>query len=53
MCARSLDILNRTVMIGTRPDRKRTDVTKVIKRIKDAAGQVLEPAAQSGSQAGR
>ncbi len=53
MCARSLDILNRTVMISTRPDRKRSEVTKVIRRIRDAARQVLEPAPQSSSQAGQ
>jgi dTDP-4-amino-4,6-dideoxygalactose transaminase len=42
MCARSLDILNRTVMIGTHPDHKRPDVTRIIKRINSAARQVLE-----------
>ena len=41
MCARSLDILSRTVMIGNHPDRKRADVTAVIRRIKSAATQVL------------
>jgi dTDP-4-amino-4,6-dideoxygalactose transaminase len=41
MCARSLDILNRTVMVSTHPDRKRDDVTAQIKRIKSAAAEVL------------
>ncbi len=41
MCARSLDILSRTVVIGNHPDRKRAEVTAVIRRIKSAAGQVL------------
>lgn len=34
MCAASLDILNRTVMIGTHPDNKASDVKAIIKRIK-------------------
>jgi dTDP-4-amino-4,6-dideoxygalactose transaminase len=42
MCARSLDILNRTVMIGTHPDHKRPDVTRIIRRVNSAAKQVLE-----------
>ena len=41
MCARSLDILNRTVMLGNHPDRKAADVAATIKKIKDAAKQVL------------
>jgi dTDP-4-amino-4,6-dideoxygalactose transaminase len=41
MCARSLDILNRTVMIGNHPDRKAKDVGAVIRKVKDAARQVL------------
>jgi hypothetical protein len=41
MCARSLDILNRTVMIGNHPERKSTEVTALIKRIKEAAKAVL------------
>ncbi len=41
MCARSLDILNRTVSISTHPDRKRADVTAQIKRVKAAAKEVL------------
>jgi len=41
MCSRSLDILNRTVMIGTHPDRKRPAVTGMIRRIRQAARQVL------------
>ncbi|MCK4283199.1 MAG: DegT/DnrJ/EryC1/StrS family aminotransferase [Candidatus Brocadiae bacterium] len=43
MCAASLDILNRTVMMGTHPDRRRDRVTQVIKRIKAAAAEVLGP----------
>jgi dTDP-4-amino-4,6-dideoxygalactose transaminase len=42
MCAKSLDILNRTVMIGTHPDHKRPDVTRIIKRIRSAAAEVLD-----------
>jgi dTDP-4-amino-4,6-dideoxygalactose transaminase len=41
MCAKSLDILSRTVMIGTHPDHKRPDVTRIIRRIKSAAKDVL------------
>ena len=41
MCARSLDILNRTVMIGTHPDRKAAEVAAQIKRVKSAAAEVL------------
>ncbi|MBI2194409.1 MAG: DegT/DnrJ/EryC1/StrS family aminotransferase [Planctomycetes bacterium] len=41
MCARSLDILNRTVMIGTHPDRTREEVTTRIQKIQEAASRVL------------
>ena len=41
MCARSLDLLNRTVMFGNHPDRKRPEVTSLIRRIRAAAGHVL------------
>ncbi len=41
MCAKSLDILNRTVMMGNHPDRKRAEVTAIIKRIRAAAKDVL------------
>lgn len=41
MCAKSLDILNRTVMIGNHPDRKAAEVAALIKKIKDAAASVL------------
>ncbi len=41
MCAASLDVLNRTVMLTNHPDRKRADVTAVIRKIKAAAGAVL------------
>jgi len=41
MCARSLDILNRTVMIGNHPDRKAKDVAAIIRKIRSAAKQVL------------
>ena len=37
MCAKSLDILNRTVMLSNHPDRKRAEVTVMIKKIKAAA----------------
>ena len=41
MCARSLDILSRTVMLGNHPDRKRGEVTARIRKIKSAAAAVL------------
>jgi len=41
MCARSLDILNRTVMLGNHPDRKGPQVAAIIRKIKDAARQVV------------
>jgi dTDP-4-amino-4,6-dideoxygalactose transaminase len=41
MCGPSLDILSRTVMIGTHPDNKRERVTEIIRRIKGAAKEVL------------
>jgi dTDP-4-amino-4,6-dideoxygalactose transaminase len=41
MCATSLDILSRTVMIGTHPDNKRDKVTAIIGRIKAAAKEVV------------
>jgi dTDP-4-amino-4,6-dideoxygalactose transaminase len=41
MCATSLDILNRTVMIGTHPKNKREDVSAIIRRVKTAAKEVL------------
>jgi len=41
MCTPSLDILNRTVMFGNHPDRKRPEVTAIIRRIKAAAAKVL------------
>ncbi len=41
MCAASLDILARTVMIGTHPDNKRADVTAIVKRIRAAARGVM------------
>jgi len=41
MCARSLDILSRTVMISTHPNRKRADVTAIIRKIRTAAKEVL------------
>ena len=37
MCKRSLDILNRTVSIGTSPDHKAKDTTALIRKIKRAA----------------
>ena len=41
MCARSLDILNRTVMLGNHPDNRRADVTAMIRKVRDAARSVL------------
>lgn len=41
MCAASLDVLNRTVMLTNHPDRTRADVTAVIGKIRAAAGAVL------------
>jgi hypothetical protein len=41
MCTKSLDILNRTVMIGNRPGRTRDQVTALIGKIKSAAVQVI------------
>lgn len=40
MCQKSLDILNRAVLIGTHPDRKPSETKALIKRIK-AAAEVL------------
>ena len=46
-CAASLDILNRTVMLGNHPDHTADDVKAKIKMIKDAAKEVFaeEPSA--------
>ena len=41
MCARSLDILNRTVMLATSPDHKRAQTAGLIKRICAAAKEVI------------
>jgi len=41
MCAKSLDILNRTSMIGNHPDRSAADTKKQIEKIKAAAKEVL------------
>lgn len=41
MCAKSLDILNRAVLVPTHPDHKAKDVKAMIKRIREAAQQVL------------
>lgn len=41
MCARSLDILNRTAMIATHPDHRASEVTRIIARIRAAAREVL------------
>jgi dTDP-4-amino-4,6-dideoxygalactose transaminase len=41
MCAKSLDILNRTVMLGTHPDRKKAETDALAKRINAAAAAVL------------
>jgi len=44
MCARSLDILNRTVMIGNRPDRSREQVTALIEKVKSVAARLAAEA---------
>ncbi|MCE5237648.1 aminotransferase class V-fold PLP-dependent enzyme [bacterium] len=41
MCQRSLEILNRAVLIGTHPDRKAAETKALIKRVKSAATEVL------------
>ena len=41
MCAKSLDILNRTVMIGNHPDRSATEVEELIRKIKSATQTAL------------
>lgn len=41
MCAKSLDILNRALLFGTHPDRKRADVTKLIRTLRTTAKAVL------------
>jgi dTDP-4-amino-4,6-dideoxygalactose transaminase len=41
MCARSLDIVNRTVMIGNHPDRSESDTSALIERIRKVAAEVL------------
>ncbi|MCX7011869.1 MAG: DegT/DnrJ/EryC1/StrS family aminotransferase [Candidatus Sumerlaeota bacterium] len=41
MCARSLDILGRTVMLRTHPDHKAADVTAQIRKIREAAKAAL------------
>jgi dTDP-4-amino-4,6-dideoxygalactose transaminase len=43
MCARSLDILSRTVMVANHPDHRRVQVSALIRRIKSAAAEVLAP----------
>ena len=41
MCAASLEILNRAVLIGNHPDRKAAGVAKLIRTIRTAAQQIL------------
>jgi len=41
MCAKSIDLCNRTVMIATHPDRPESETTALIERIRDAAEVVL------------
>jgi dTDP-4-amino-4,6-dideoxygalactose transaminase len=41
MCAKSLEILNRTVLLGTHPDRRRDEVTRQIRTITKTAKAVL------------
>jgi dTDP-4-amino-4,6-dideoxygalactose transaminase len=42
MCARSLDVLGRTVSIGTHPDWKASDVARRIREIRAAAAEALK-----------
>ena len=49
MCARSLDILDRTVFVTTHPDRTAAQLKAQIKRVKDAARAVLS---SEGPEAG-
>ena len=44
MCQRSLDILNRTVMIGNHPDRTPEEVNELIRKIRSTAANVLKTA---------
>jgi hypothetical protein len=41
MCAQSLEIINRTVMFWTRPERRRAEVTAFIRQIRKTARAVL------------
>lgn len=41
MCARSLDILGRSVIVANHPDRKAGEVTALIQKIKRAAKKIL------------
>ena len=40
-CAPSLDILNRSILVGTHPDRSEADTSKIIENLRRAAEQVL------------
>ncbi len=40
-CAASLEILNRSIMVGTHPDRSEDDTSKLIENLRRAAKQVL------------
>ena len=40
-CAASLDILNRSILVGTHPDRSEDDTSKIIANLRQAAEQVL------------
>ena len=40
-CPASLDILNRSILIGTHPDRTKEQTTELIAKIRDAAKKVL------------
>ena len=41
MCAASLDILSRAVLIGNHPNRKAAETRALIKRIREASAQIL------------
>jgi len=47
MCAKSLDIADRTVMIATHPEHRAADVKKIITNINDTAAAVLKGASLS------
>ena len=53
MCARSLEILSRTVMIGVHPDRTPAQTAERIREIRSAAAEVLGPPAARPARRGK